>query len=199
MPSSTTTPFQGKTLSIAVVNANLSPGGKCARLADTVAELLRTVGHVAEIHSLVTWDLPPCDGVECYRSEKTQQLTAALSQVSAIILISPIYNYDLNAAAKNLVELTGASWKGKAVGLVCVAGGEKSYLAPLGFLNSLAIDHRCLSTPRYVYVQGKDFASDGTLPTDGDIYRRLAFLAKEMPVLAAAAAEIAAMDRNKPI
>ncbi len=183
-------------LCIAVVNADLSSGKKCKMLTDTMVDLIQANGHDVDVHALDTWNLPPCDGRSCYQHEATMNLSGALSEADAIVLIAPIYNYDLNAAAKNLIELTGSAWKGKAVGLVCVAGGGKSYLAPLSFLNSLSIDHRCLVSPRYVYVSGSDFSADGTLPSDGDIQRRLTFLAREIPVLASAARQIAAIPRD---
>jgi NAD(P)H-dependent FMN reductase len=179
----------------AILNANLAPGGKTAHLAETMSGLLGEVGHEARVFSLSEWDLPACDGSTCYQNEKTIALTGALANAEAIVLIAPVYNYDLNAAAKNLIELTGSSWKGKAIGLVCTAGAEKSYLSPLAFMNSLGTDYRCLVSPRYVYVTRADFNPDNTLPSDGDIRRRLAFLAKELPVLAEAAAKIAAMER----
>lgn len=182
-------------MNAAILNTNLAPGGKAAHLAETVAELLVEEGHGATVFSLAEWDLPACDGITCYQHEKTIALTAELAKADALILVSPVYNYDLNAAAKNLIELTGYSWKGKAIGLVCTAGAEKSYLSPLPFMNSLGTDYRCLVSPRYVYVTRADFNADNTLLADGDIRRRLTFLAKELPILAEAAARIAAMER----
>ncbi|MBL9160455.1 MAG: NAD(P)H-dependent oxidoreductase [Verrucomicrobiales bacterium] len=182
-------------MNVAILNTNLAPGGKAATLAEVVAGLLGQGEHEATVYSLAEWDLPACDGITCYKHEKTIALTAELAKADALVLVSPVYNYDLNAAAKNLIELTGYSWKGKAIGLVCTAGAEKSYLSPLGFMNSLATDYRCLVSPRYVYVSRADFNPDNSLPVDGDIHRRLAFLAKELPILAEAAARIAAMER----
>ncbi len=180
---------------LAILNANLAPGGKTAVLAETVAALFSESGHSASLLSLAEWDLPVCDGGACYRHEKTIALTAELARAEAFVLIAPIYNFDLNAAAKNLIELTGSAWKGKAVALVCTAGAEKSYLSPLGFCNSLATDYRCLVSPRYVYVTRADFNADHSLPEGGEIRRRLDFLARELPILADAAARIAAMAR----
>jgi hypothetical protein len=62
-------------------------------------------------------------------------------------------------------------------------------------MNSLGTDYRCLVSPRYVYVTRADFTPDNTLPAEGDIRRRLAFLVKELPILAEAAAKIASMER----
>lgn len=182
-------------MNIALLNANLVPGGKPGHLSETLSAFFVEGRHDVRVLSLAEWDLPACDGGACYNNERTIALAAELAKAEALVLVAPVYNYDLNAAAKNLVELTGSSWKGKAVGLVCTAGGEKSYLSPLGFMNSLAIDYRCLVSPRYVYVARSDFNADNMLPADGEIRRRLAFLAKELPVLAEAAAKIAAMER----
>jgi len=183
-------------MKIAVINTNLAPGGKPAYLAETLAALFTGADHEVTLVHLGELDLPACDGYVCYQNAATISLTESLASVEAIVLVSPVYNYDLNAGAKNLIELTGSSWKGKAVGLVCLAGANRSYLAPLGFLNSLGIDYRCLVSPRYVYVTRSDFDGGNELSVDGDIYKRLRFLATEMPVLAEAAAKIATFDRS---
>ena len=48
------------------------------------------------------------------------------------ILALPIYNYDGNAAAKNLIELTGKGvWLNKTVGFLCSAGGS-SFMSIMG-------------------------------------------------------------------
>lgn len=180
-------------MKIAIINSNLAPGGKSAHLVEALAERFEKGGHEAAAYHAGDLSLPACDGTTCYGDEKTIALTANLAEAEALVLVSPIYNYDLNAAAKNLIELTGSSWKGKAVGLVCQAGGEKSYLAPVSFMNSLSIDYRCLVSPRFVYVTRSEFAEDNTLAGDSPVHERLDFLAKELPVLAEAASCIRAL------
>ncbi|MDP6500219.1 MAG: hypothetical protein QF847_03295 [Candidatus Marinimicrobia bacterium] len=61
-----------------------------------------------------------------------------------------MYNYDVNAAAKNLLELTGSGWNEKTVGFICNAGGDKSYMSVMSFANSLMLDHRCKIIPCFV-------------------------------------------------
>ncbi len=181
-------------MKIALINSNLATGGKSAFLVETLAANLSSAGHEPSLYHLGDLSLPVCDGYQCYKDEKTISLTAELAKAEAIILVSPIYNYDLNAAAKNLIELTGYSWKGKAVGLVCTAGADRSYLSPISFMNSLAIDYRCLVSPRFVYVTRADFAEDNTLPEVSDIRERLGFLCREIPILAEAAKRITRLN-----
>ncbi|MAS95385.1 MAG: flavoprotein [Verrucomicrobiales bacterium] len=182
-------------MKIAILNSNLAPGGKSAHLADVIAGEFQSLGHETDIDHAGDLSLPACDGYLCYKDEKTINLTDRLSEADAIVLVSPVYNYDLNAAAKNLIELTGNSWKGKAIGLVCQAAGEKSYLAPLGFINSLAVDYRCLVSPRFVYVARSNFTEEGVLADDSPVRKRIHFLAQEVPVLAEAAKKIESFEK----
>jgi len=183
-------------MNIAIVNTNLTAGGKTAALVSTFAGACEAAGCTASPYHMADLDLPACDGRECYGHPATIEMTAELGKADAIVLVSPIYNYDLNGAAKNLIELTGQSWKGKAAGLICNAGGEKSYLAPLGFVNSLAIDYRCLVSPRFVYVTREDFQADNQLAPESPIRQRLDFLAQELPILAEAAQKIAKLGAS---
>jgi hypothetical protein len=94
-------------------------------------------------------DLPACDGGLCYRT-RTIALTGWPWPCSS--LVAPVYSYDLNAAAKNLIETDRLHF------YLAGQGGrhrmhrrrDHQLLAPLGFMNSLAIDYRCLVSPRYV-------------------------------------------------
>ena len=103
------------------------------------------------------YDLPMCDGESTYDAPAAKKLAKIISESDVILLAAPIYNYDLNAAAKNLVELTGRAWKDKVVGFLCAAGGHSSYMSPMGIANSLMFDFRCVIVPRFVYAIGEDF------------------------------------------
>jgi len=102
-------------------------------------------------------EMPLCDGDKCYDDPIVKELKATISNAKSIIIASPVYNYDLNAAAKNLIELTGMAWIDKVVGFILAAGGKGSYMSPLSFMNSLMIDFRCLIIPRFVYAEGSLF------------------------------------------
>ncbi len=82
----------------------------------------------------------------------------------------PIYNYDVNAAAKNLIELTGRAWTNKVVAFLCAAGGQGSYMSVMPLANSLMLDFRCVIVPRFVYATGEHFDDDGRI--DDSITRR---------------------------
>ncbi len=115
-------------------------------------------------------------------------MTERVKRAAAVVFCSPIYNYQLNAAAKNFVELTNGGWADKVVGLVVNAGGERSFLSVLPLANSLWIDHHCLIAPRFVYATGTAFTAQGELLADSDVAARVKQLAGEIRRLAVALA-----------
>ena len=117
----------------------------------------------AKMIDLSVFDIPFCDGDECYSSPVVKELKEFIISAQSIILASPVYNYDLNAAAKNLIELTGKAWSDKLVGFICAAGGKGSYMSPMSFMNSLMIDFRCIIIPRFVYTDGSSFNENNSL------------------------------------
>ena len=80
-----------------------------------------------------------------------------VEKAQSAIIASPIYMYDLNAVAKNFIELTGRSWTNKIVGFICAAGGKGSYMSVTSYMNSLMLDFRCIVIPRFVYTDGSGF------------------------------------------
>ena len=108
-------------------------------------------------------EFPICDGDTCYGKPIVNELKETIENARSILIASPIYNYDLNAVAKNLIELTGQSWTDKLVGFISAAGGKGSYMSPMSFVNSLMLDFRCLIIPRFVYADKACFNNNGDM------------------------------------
>ena len=110
-------------------------------------------------------NLPLCDGEAAYSHPDVAKCAELISGARVIIAAAPVYNFDVCAALKNLIELTGDSWEDKVVGFLCAAGGYSSYMSVMSVANSLMLDFRCLIIPRFVYATQNDFHKDKT-PTD---------------------------------
>ena len=150
-------------VSILVVSCSLNDVSRSHRLALVAEAVLRDLGVGATLVDLRQWDLPLCDGGDSYDHPSVKPLSTKIAEASAVLLASPVYNYDLNAAAKNLVEMTGTAWSDKPVGFLCSAGGLGSYMSPITLANSLMFDFRSLIIPRFVYATTSDFDTDGQL------------------------------------
>ena len=122
--------------------------------------------------------LPLCDADTCYTQPAAQKLNASIEAADAILVATPVYNYDVSAAAKNMVELTGSGWEDKIVGFLCAAGGMNSYMSVMAFANSLMLDFRCVIIPRFVYATGDAFAGDEL--KDKKVGQRIEELAAEV-------------------
>ena len=105
-------------------------------------------------------ELPLCDADKCYLNPAAQKLNKAVETADGILIAAPVYNYDVAASAKNMIELTGSSWEEKVVGFLCAAGGTSSYMAVMAYANSLMLDFRTVIIPRFVYATGDSFKGD---------------------------------------
>jgi len=123
-------------------------------------------------------DLPLCDADKCYDMPGSQNLSASIERADGILIASPVYNYDVAAATKNMIELTGSAWEDKIVGFLCAAGGHASYMSVMSYANSLMLDFRCVIVPRFAFATSDAF--DGERITDKKIAQRIERVADEL-------------------
>ncbi len=139
-----------------VISCSLNPESNSRKMARAAYELLNQRGG-AEWLDLREYELPLCDGGSAYGHNNVEVVAQKIRDAKCILLGVPIYNYDVNAAAKNLIELTGRAWTEKVVGFLCAAGGKSSYMSVMSIANSLMLDFRSLIIPRFVYADGSSF------------------------------------------
>ena len=160
-----------------IISASLNPKSKSRKLAHFAKDAFNGKNKNVDFLDLRDIDLPFCDGTDCYNHKNSKIVNEKIKAADFILICSPIYNYDLNAAIKNVLELSCSSWENKKVGFICAAGGYSSYMSPMSFMNSLMLDYRCLIIPRYVYATGKDF--DENLNICNEIKDRISDLVYE--------------------
>lgn len=169
---------------ILILSTSLNAESNSRLLAETAATVLRESGTETGWIDLRDFPLPLCDGGAAYSHPHVAALRAQIADAAAILVGTPIYNYDGGAAFKNLLELTGRAWENKVVAFLCAAGGQSSYMSIMALANSLMLDFRCVIVPRFVYATGEDF-SNGRL-TSAEQLRRVRELAESAARLARA-------------
>ena len=140
-----------------IISGSLRSTSLSRVMAEALVKAYDSLKIPSSLIDLREFTLPLCDGESAYGHRHVATMNAEISAARVIIVATPIYNYDANAAVKNLLELTGSSWEDKTVGFLCAAGGGSSYMSIMGLANSLMLDFRCLIIPRFVYAHGKDF------------------------------------------
>jgi FMN reductase len=161
-----------------VISTSGNPDSNSRRMAQIAFDWLKKEKVVCEWLDIHRLNLPLCDADACYNDPAAQKVGAAVEAADGIIFATPVYNYDVSAAAKNLVELTGSAWQEKVVGFLCAAGGMSSYMAVMSFANSLMLDFRTVIIPRFVYAKGDAF--DGDRLVDKKVGKRIEELAAEL-------------------
>jgi len=171
-----------------VVSSSMNPESRSRLMAQAARASVDAAGCSSDYVDLREWPLPFCDGRASYGHPNVQDLARRIEKCDGIILATPVYNYDANSVAKNLIENTGRNWTGKTVGFLCAAGSDASYMSIMGLANSLMLDFRCLIIPRFVYASGRSF--EGGEIIDPEILSRIDELSRELVVVAKARAAL---------
>ena len=168
-----------------VFSTSLHPDSRSRILARSAVGELEKRKVASDFIDLADLNLPHCDGNDCYELPEVVHLATRIRQAQGILISAPVYNYDLSSSAKNLIELTGNAWSEKVVGFLCSAGGQGSYMSPMGLASSLMLDFRCLILPQFVYVTDEAFKGDEI--DDPEINRRIAKLVERLIQISAVA------------
>jgi NAD(P)H-dependent FMN reductase len=142
---------------VLIIATSLDEDSRSQKLARELQTIATAKGISTELLDLRQMPLPLAGSAASWEDPNTKTVKALLQKYKRFVFAVPIYNYDVNAAAKNLLELAGKGLEGSVVGLVCAAGGKSSYMAPLGLMNSLMLDFRVWVAPRYVYATEPDW------------------------------------------
>ena len=165
-------------MKLLVISCSLNPESRSRLLAKEIIKYLGQDELEVDAMDLRKIQIPFCDGTGSKFSDTVKDINERIKSSNGIVLSVPIYNFDVNAATKNLIELTGASWSGKVVGFACAAGGKSSYMSVMGIANSLMLDFRAHILPRFVYASGESFEKDRV--SDTNTMTRLQEFSEEM-------------------
>ena len=144
-----------------VVATSLNPKSRSQALARIAVEETKALQLEADLLDLRDHPLPLAGTAESWDDPRVEAVKECMQQYQRFLFVVPIYNYDTNAAAKNLLELCGGSWmEGSVAGFACAAGGRASYMSALGLMNSLMLDFRVWIAPRFVYVTAADWSGE---------------------------------------
>lgn len=170
-----------------IISTSLHPNSRSRILGQTAAAAFHALDEEHQLLDLIDMSLPQCDGDQCYADANVQKLGEAIAGANAVLIASPVYNYDVSSPCKNLIELTGQAWTDKVVGFMLAAGGQGSYMAAMGIANSLMLDFRSLIIPRFVYTTGEAFT--GNQLSEPDVADRINELVKTSVRLGQAVAD----------
>jgi FMN reductase len=146
-------------MKIAIVSTSLNNESKSRILAQYLNEKLSGSGQQSVFIDLQEHNLPLCDGDKVYSNPQVQEVSAKLKQAEAVIITVPIYNFNVSAAAKNLIEVTGYALKGKLVAVLSAAGGGRGFMGVMPLVNSMQLDFGAWIVPNFISARETSFAN----------------------------------------
>lgn len=173
-------------MKISILSSSLNKKSRSLILSEYTQALILSQNFDCNLIDLKMYDLPFCGEDGAYEHKNVMYIKNELASSDAIIMSGPVYNYGVNAAAKNILDLTGEAWAEKPIGFICMAGGQASYMAIMGFANSLMLNFHCLIVPRFVYALPKSFDEEARIIKDKSVKKRIDQLCEKTIQLAAA-------------
>jgi FMN reductase len=143
-----------------------------------MAKYLEKILDNVEFFDLQDNPLPMCDGDKCYDLPEVLEFREKIKNADGIIMATPVYNFNVNSGAKNVVELGGRMLYDKIFGFMCAASGKNGYMSVMSLANSLMLDFRCYIIPKFVYATKHDF--DDKKISNSDIKERIEELGAEL-------------------
>ena len=106
-----------------------------------------------------------------------ETLAKQVEEADNIIFGMGVHCYSVNDSLKILLDACFGKATGKFYGILCAAGGERSYLSTMHLTQICMNEWRMMQLPRIVYATGKDFKED--IIISSEVLERIALFSEE--------------------
>jgi NAD(P)H-dependent FMN reductase len=161
-------------MKILIISSSQSENSRSFLLCENVAETLKNLGNEVELIDARKMELLP------YGKGPTKDmeiLKEKAESADAFIFGMAVYNYSVNDSLKIILDNALGTPENKFFGILCAAGGQRSYLSTMHLTQICMNEWRMIQLPRVVYATGQDFVDDEI--TNVDLKERLDLFSKE--------------------
>jgi len=157
-----------------ILSSSLSPKSRSFILCQAVNMELSNKSVEIDFVDLRDYDLAPV-----YRGKTADmdRLTEKVKEADNIIIGMGVHCYTINDGLKIVLDSCFGDSTGKFFGIVCAAGGEKSYLSTMHLTQICMNEWRMIQLPRVIYATGKDFNDDAI--SNMDLKERIGVFGEE--------------------
>ena len=157
-----------------VISSSLSARSRSFLLCRRAAELLEQRGVELRFVDARDVELTP---THRGATEGMQELTTKVAWADSLVFGMGVHCYSVNDSLKIILDNCCGEATGKLFGVLCAAGGERSYLSTMHLTQICMNEWRMMQLPRIVYATGGDFEGDKI--SNADIEQRLETFADE--------------------
>jgi len=93
-------------------------------------------------------------------STKMKMLSKKIKEADNIIIGMGVHCYSINDSLKILLDTCFSNATGKFYGILCAAGGERSYLSTMHLTQICMNEWRMIQFPRVIYATSRDFTEN---------------------------------------
>jgi len=148
---------------IVLIQGSLSPQSKTALVVEETQKALATMPVECETLDLRSLHLEFCDGrsLKDYNADM-QKAYRVLDAADGFIFGMPVYCWSFSGVLKNFIDITAGAMENKAAGILCNAGGPRSFMASSDLIKVLFYESSVIAVHPIVYTSYDDF-EDGRL------------------------------------
>jgi len=157
-----------------ILSSSLSESSRSYLLCKAVKEELTAKGNNITFADARNISLQPAHRG---RTLDMQTLANQVDEADNIIIGMGVHCYSVNDSLKILLDTCFGKAIGKFFGILCAAGGERSYLSTMQLTQICMNEWRMIQLPRIVYAIGKDFKEDNI--TSYELLERIALFSEE--------------------
>jgi len=143
---------------VTLIQGSLNKESRTAVLIQHASEEIKRAGLKVNLLDLRNIQMEFCDGrpLKEYHPE-VQQAYQTMEQADAFIIGMPVYCYSVSGPLKNFIDITSGAMEKKVAGILCNAGGNRSYMASADLSNILAYESHVTTVQPIVYSSYEDY------------------------------------------
>lgn len=157
-----------------ILSSSLSENSRSYLLCKAVKEELIAKGNKITFVDAINIPMQPVHrGV----TPEMDTLAKQVDEADNIIIGMGVHCYSVNDSLKILLDACFGKATGKFYGILCAAGGERSYLSTMQLTQICMNEWRMIQLPRIVYATGKDFKEN--IIISSELLERIALFSEE--------------------
>ena len=157
-----------------IISSSLSKNSKSFILCNEVNKKLKDLGFRSEVIDARSISLNP---YHLTQSKELDNLSNKISKADNLIIAMGVHNFSINDSLKIILDTCFKNVEGKFFGILCAAGGEKSYLSTMHLTQICMNEWRMIQLPRIIYATKRDFKNNKL--TSKDIKERISVFCNE--------------------
>ena len=151
-----------------IISSSLSKNSKSFILCNEVNQKLKDLGFKSEVIDARSISL---NAYHLTQSKELDDLSNKISKADNLIIAMGVHNFSINDSLKIILDTCFKNVEGKFFGILCAAGGEKSYLSTMHLTQICMNEWRMIQLPRIIYATKRDFKNNKL--TSKDIKERI--------------------------